>query len=186
MRPADARTDATRDELIFQLRHGDAHQTFIEAVADFPVDAINVRPPNTGYTFWQLVEHVRFCQIDMLDYLRDRSYKAPKFPDEYWPDPSTLASEQQWIDSVASFTADLDAVEAFVCDANTDLWTPSPHAWEDTHTPLRTVLVMIDHNAYHGGELGILRQVLGLWTDTRVDRFHEHAITTQNQPDQPA
>jgi uncharacterized damage-inducible protein DinB len=182
MSTTDHRAEVTRDELVFQLRHGDAHQTFIEAVADFPLDAINVRPPNVAYTFWQLVEHVRLCQIDMLDYLRDHDYTAPRFPDDYWPEVSTLASEQQWIDSTASFAADLDAVEAFVRDADTDLWVAAPQAWEASHTPLRTVMVMIDHNAYHGGELGVLRQVMGLWGDQRVDRFHDYAVETQNEP----
>jgi hypothetical protein len=65
----DERAPMTRNELVFQLLVGDAHQTFLDAVADFPLDAVNVRPPNVEYTFWHLVEHVRFCQIDMLDYL---------------------------------------------------------------------------------------------------------------------
>ncbi len=171
---------ATRDELVFQLRHGDAHQSFLDAVADFPHDAINVRPPNVEYTFWHLVEHVRYCQRDMLDYLADAGYRAGAFPDDYWPDPARTASPQQWDDSVASFAADLDAVERFVCEA--DQWQPAACAWESDHTPLRTVMVMVDHNAYHGGELGILRQVMGLWPDSRVDAFTLHAIETQNEP----
>ncbi len=179
------RITATRDELIFQLRHGDAHQTFLDAVADFPDEAVNVRPPNTPYTFWHLVEHVRYCQRDMLDYLRKPDYHAGVFPDDYWPHVSSIASAEQWSDSVASFRDDLDEVEAFVRDADTDLWTAAPQAWEGAHTPLRTVLVMIDHNAYHGGELGILRQVMGLWTPDRVDTFTLHAEVTQNAPSPP-
>lgn len=175
------RSTSTRDELVFQLRHGDAHQSFLDAVAGFPPTEINRRAPNVDYTFWHLVEHVRFCQIDMLDYLRRADYEAARFPDDYWPAPDTTASEQQWVDSIAAFTADLDAVEAFVRDESVDLWTPAPQAWEPNHTPLRTVMVMIDHNAYHAGELGILRQVLGLWSSDRLDTFTLHAIETQNQ-----
>jgi hypothetical protein len=176
----DDRTAMTRDELVVQLLAGDAHQTFLDAVADFPLDAINVRPPNVDYTFWHLVEHVRFCQIDMLDYLRNPDYRPVVFPDDYWPQPSVTASEQQWLDSIEAFRADLRAVEAFVQNEAVDLWTPAPQAWEPAHTPLRTVMVMIDHNAYHGGEMGILRQVMGLWPDTRVDTFTVAAIETQN------
>ncbi len=172
----------TRDELVFHLRSGDAHQTFLDAVADFPLDAINVRPPHVGYSFWHLVEHVRYCQFDMLDYLRNPSYRAGVFPDDYWPGTDRDAGEQQWLDSLEAFRVDLDGVEAFVRDEDVDLWTPAPQAWEPAHTPLRTLIVMIDHNAYHGGELGILRQVMGLWPDQRVDSFTAHAIETQNQP----
>lgn len=171
-----------RDELVFQLRRGDAHQSFLETVADFPLDAINVRPANTPYTFWHLVEHVRFCQIDMLDYLCDPGYRAAVFPDDYWPAPEAMASEQQWLDSVEAFRADLDGVEAFVRDESIDLWTAAAHAWEPGHHPLRTVMVMIDHNAYHGGEMGILRQVMGLWAPERIDHFTVEATVTQNRP----
>ena len=174
------RVEHTRDELTFQLRHGDAHQTFLEAVADFPLDAINRRAPNVDYTFWHLVEHVRFCQFDMLDYLRNPTYEAAVFPDGYWPDPRRMASEQQWLDSVAAFTSDVDEVESFVRNADTDLWIAASHAWEPRHTALRTVMVMIDHNAYHGGELGILRQVLGLWSSERVDTFTIASSVSQN------
>ena len=117
----------------------------------------------------------------MLDYLTKPTYRAVVFPDDYWPDPATMASEQQWIDSVEAFRNDLGAVEAFVGNEDIDLWTPAPHAWEPTHTPLRTVMVMIDHNAYHGGELGILRQVMNLWPTSRTDAFTAAAIVTQNR-----
>lgn len=173
----------TVDELIVQLRAGDAHMTFLEAVDGFPLDCINVRPPNVDYTFWQLLEHVRFCQIDMLDYLRNPSYRAVVFPDDYWPGGSTTASEQQWSASVHAFTADLDAVEDFLRQDSVDLWAAAAHAWEPLHTPLRTVMVMIDHNAYHGGELAILRQVMGLWPNNRIDTFTVNAIQTQNRAD---
>jgi DinB superfamily len=170
--------DATRRELVFQLRHGDAHQTFLDAVADVPTDAINLRPPHVGYTLWQLVEHVRYCQFDMIDYLSSPSYRAVIFPDDYWPAPTREVTRQEWTDTVEAFRSDLDRVEDFVMHA--DLWTPAAHAWDPAHTPLRTVLVMIDHNAYHGGELGILRQTLGLWSPDRADAFNATAIHTQN------
>lgn len=167
---------------MFQLRRGDAHLSFLDAVADFPLDAINVRPPNVGYSFWHLVEHVRICQIDMLDYLRRRDYEALVFPDGLWPAPDADASADQWVESVERFRTDLDAVEAFVMDEDTGLWTAAEQAWEPSHTPLRTVMVMVDHNAYHGGELSILRQVMGLWPAERVDRFTIEATETQNRP----
>ena len=153
-----------RDSLVFELRIGDAHQTFEESVADFPDEAINQRPPNVGYTFWQLVEHVRFCQADMLDYLRNPGYTEVAFPDNYWPDREEMASPQRWLDTIDAYRRDLDTVEAYVRDGGLDLATAAPYAWEPAHTPLRTVMVMADHASYHGGEIGILRQVLGLWS----------------------
>ena len=105
------------------------------------------------------------------------------FPDDYWPGASTTASEQQWSASVHAFTADLDAVEDFLRQDSVDLWAAAAHAWEPLHTPLRTVMVMIDHNAYHGGELAILRQVMGLWPNNRIDTFTVNAIQTQNRAD---
>ena len=120
------------------------------------------------------------CQIDLLDYLRKPSYRAGVFPDDYWPGTSITASEQQWTDSIRAFTADLDAVEAFLRVDGLDLWTAADHAWEPAHTALRTVMVMIDHNAYHGGELAILRQVMGLWPSDRTDTFTIDAIQAQN------
>jgi hypothetical protein len=170
----------TRKELVFQLRHGDAHLSFLDVVTDFPLDAINVRPPNTEYSFWHLVEHVRYCQFDMLDYLRNPQYRAGLFPDDYWPAKHIDASEQLWIDTVEAFRTDLDEIESFVLDPERDLWVAAPQAWESKHTPIRTVMVMIDHNAYHGGEIGILRQIMGLWGQQRVDTFTIHATETQN------
>ena len=171
-----------RDSLVFALRFGDAHQTFDDAVADFPMDSINVRPPNVRYTFWHLIEHVRFCQNDMLEYLLGPEYEPVTFPDDYWPSASAMASEQQWHDTVGAYRHDLDRVEAFVRDEGLNLCTASTYVWESAHTPLRTVLVMADHAAYHGGELGILRQVMGLWMPDRIDHFTAHASVTQNAP----
>lgn len=175
-----AANGAVRNALVFNLRLGDAHQTFTDAVADFPIEAINVRPPNVGYSFWHLVEHVRFCQADMLEYLVNDDYAAATFPDDYWPDGAAVASEQQWHDTIAEYCTDLDRVEAFIVDEALDIYTAAPHAWEAHHSPLHTLLVMADHAAYHGGEIGILRQVMGLWAPQRVDHFTVGAAKTQN------
>ncbi len=175
-----ATDDVVRDALVFNLRVGDAHQTFDEAVADFPMDAINVRPPNVDYSFWHLIEHVRFCQHDMLAYLLGPTYQPVTFPDDYWPAIASEATQQQWNDTLGAYRIDLDRVERFVRDEGLDLYTAAPHVWESTHTPLHTVLVMADHASYHGGELGILRQVMGLWAPERVDHFTVEASVTQN------
>jgi hypothetical protein len=160
---------AVREQLISMLRKGEAHMTFDEAVADFPLDHINDRLPNTGYTFWSLLEHMRICQWDILDYVINTDYQALKFPDEYWPAPDAMATPAQWRGTIHQFRADLDAVEALIRDDQFDLFTAPAHAWKPDHTPFRDFLVLADHNAYHTGEIAILRQVMGLWPAERVD-----------------
>jgi uncharacterized damage-inducible protein DinB len=105
----------------------------------------------------------------------------PKPSDSAKTEQSANLPKQQWHDSVESFRSDLDAVAEFVLDEDRDLWVAAPQAWEQTHSPLRTVLVMIDHNAYHGGEIGVLRQVMGLWSTARVDTFTINAEHSQNK-----
>jgi hypothetical protein len=158
-----------REQLIFTLRRGEAHMTLDEAIADFPPGHINTRVPNAPYTFWHLLEHIRICQWDILEYVRNADYAALKFPAEYWPAPDAIATPEQWCDTVRRFHDDLDAIEALIRDASFDLFTAPAHAWERHHTPYRTFLVLADHNAYHTGEIAVLRQVMGLWPPDRID-----------------
>ena len=150
-----------REQLVGLLRGGDAHLPFDEAVADFPAALINSRPPNVLYTFWHLIEHLRLTQADILAYLTRADYEAPAWPDEYWPAPAARATKEDWDASVAAFRRDLDAIVAIVADEGTDLFGPVPSNGE--HTVLREALIVADHNAYHVGELGILRQVADAW-----------------------
>ena len=157
-----------RDALVFTLRVGDAHLSFDETVADFPADHYNTRPPNTPYSFWQLLEHVRFCQWDILDYVINPNYQAVPFPEGVWPAPDALADEAQWQQTLAAFRADLDRIQALVEDPSFDLFSAPAHAWEPSHTPYHCFLVAADHNAFHLGEFAILRQVMGLWGADRA------------------
>jgi hypothetical protein len=150
-----------REQLVTLLRGGNAHMPFAEAVADFPEGRINDRPPYGVYTFWHLVEHLRLTQADILDYIRNAAYEAPDWPREYWPAPDARATKADWDASVASFQRDLEALVAIVADeANDPLATAPCH---DQHNLLREVLIVADHNAYHIGELGILRQTEDAW-----------------------
>jgi hypothetical protein len=150
-----------RQQLIALLRGGNAHMPFGEAVADFPEAHVNTRPPNVDYTFWHLVEHLRLTQADILAYLTRADYHEPEWPREYWPAPDARATKQDWDESVAVFQRDLEALVAIVADERTDLFATVPS--NDEHTVLREVLIVADHNAYHVGELGILRQVANAW-----------------------
>ena len=153
--------DATREELLALLRGGGAHMTFDEAVADFPTEQINARPPNVPYSPWHLLEHVRIAQRDILEFIREPGYVEPRWPDDYWPPPEATADEAAWERTIAAFREDLAAVQALVADPAVDLSAPVPFG--RGYKLLREVLLVADHNAYHIGELAILRQVMGTW-----------------------
>ncbi|MHB8647908.1 MAG: DinB family protein [Thermomicrobiales bacterium] len=152
---------ALREQLLHLLRGGNAHLTFDEAVADFPMTAINARPPNVPYTPWHLLEHLRLAQWDILDFIRNPNYREMKWPEEYWPAPDAEADAAAWEQTLAAFRADLKAIEAIASDPSTDLAATIPHG--DGQTILREILLVADHNAYHIGEFAILRQVMGTW-----------------------
>lgn len=150
-----------RRQIVELLRGGHAHLPFAEAVADFPEGRINVSPPHVPYTFWHLLEHVRFTQADILAYLTRADYEAPEWPAAYWPARGARATKRDWDESVGAFGRDLEAIVAIVADDGTDLFGRVPSSAE--HSVLREALIVADHNAYHGGEMGILRQVAEAW-----------------------
>ena len=150
-----------RDQLIGLLRGGNAHMPFAEAVADFPDAHINTKPPHVAYTFWRLIEHLRITQADILDYLTNADYREPAWPRDYWPAPDAVANKQDWDATLAAFQRDLGAIVAIVADEKIGLHRTVPS--NDEHTVLREALIVADHNAYHIGELGILRQVSNAW-----------------------
>lgn len=151
-----------RDHLLSLLRGRNAHMNFDDVVADFPLDQINVKPPNVSYTPWHLVEHLRITQWDILEYVRNPQHVSPEWPVGYWPAPDAAADEAAWGRTIEQFRRDYRDIEALVTNPDTDLYAPIPHGY-DGHTILREVLLVADHNAYHIGELGILRQVMGAW-----------------------
>lgn len=156
-----ANVDQLRTQLVQLLRGGDAHMSFSEAVADFPDGMINTRPRNVAYSFWHLLEHLRITQRDILEYVTNASYEERKWPLDYWPAPDTEATPLEWNETIAAFWRDLEKLIAIVSDESTDLFATVPS--HDEHTILRELLVVADHNAYHTGELGILRQTEAAW-----------------------
>lgn len=153
---------ALRDHVLALLGERQAHMSFDDAVADFPEAFINVKPPAVPYTFWHLVEHLRLAQWDILEYVRSPAHVSPEWPSGYWPAPDALADAAAWQDSLRQFRDDLAAMKALVADPAVDLLAPIPHGYAG-HTVLREALLVADHNAYHIGELAILRQVVGAW-----------------------
>jgi hypothetical protein len=152
---------AVRKQALDLLRGGMAHMTFDEAVADFPLDRINERPPNVAYSPWHLLEHIRLCQIDILEFMRDPGYRERRFPDDYWPPADAVADADAWERTLAAFRSDFAAICAIADDPQFDLHAHIP--WGDGQTILRELLLVADHNAYHLGEFAILRQIMGTW-----------------------
>ncbi len=158
--------DETRQQLTELLDGTGAHMTLEEAVAAFPPDALNRRPPNVSYTPWQLLEHIRLTQRDILEYVTDPDgYEEREWPDEYWPAPNATATAEDLARTLDGYRTDLEALKAIVADPSTDLTAPLPNT--PGHTVLREVRVVADHTAYHVGEFAILRQVMGTWPANR-------------------
>lgn len=151
-----------REQLVNALTKQQAHMLFDDAIKDFPVAHYNTKPTNIEYSFWHLLEHIRFAQWDILDYIRNPDYTYYNFPDDYWQPRDAVTDKAGWQKTVDDFHADLNALVAIVNDPQTDLYAQIPHA-EKGHTILREINIAATHNAYHIGEFGILRGVMELW-----------------------
>jgi hypothetical protein len=152
-----------RAHLLSLLNGREAHMAFEDVIANFPLNLINVKPPNVLYTPWHLLEHLRITQWDILEYVRNPQHVSPRWPEGYWPSQAALADPAIWAQTITQFESDLEAMRQIVRDPQTDLMSPIPHGYSG-HTILREVLLVADHNAYHIGELGVLRQVMNAWT----------------------
>jgi DinB superfamily len=152
---------STREHVLSLLRGGNAHTTFDDAVASLPADARGKKVRGLPHTAWMVLEHLRIAQWDILEFSRNPQHQSPEWPKGYWPEKSAPASASAWNDSIKSFRADLKAVELLVSDPKTDLYAQIP--WGQGQTILREALLVADHNAYHIGELVVLRRLLGAW-----------------------
>ena len=153
-----------RDHLIWLLREGNAHVTFDAAIADLPRELRGARPPGVPHTPWRLIEHIRIAQWYILEFCRNPNHVSPEFPAGYWPVGDAPPDDAAWEHSVATFRDDLQAMEELVADPTTDLFAPIPHG--TGQTILREALLVADHNAYHLGQLIVVRRALGAWADS--------------------
>jgi hypothetical protein len=150
-----------RSELLALLESGNAHMGFEEVVADFPLEYINSKAPLTPYSFWHFVEHIRIAQWDILEFIRTPRHVSPKYPEGYRPSPEQKTDEKGWFKSIEGVLADLHALKEIARDEKTDLFAPIPHA--PNYTIFREIVLAADHNAYHVGEIAIMRQVMNIW-----------------------
>lgn len=153
--------DALREHLARLLDWEDAHVGFDKAVDAIPVDKRGARAPGFEHSPWQLVEHIRLAQEDILDFCLNPNYEHTlTWPDDYWPAPAP-PSETAWQDSLASYTRTREKVKALARDV-TDLTATVPTG-KGNQTYLRALLLVADHTAYHVGQLVAARRALGIW-----------------------
>jgi len=151
-------TVSLRKTLAELLRMKGAHVSLHDAVSDFPPALRGVKPPEAPHTAWQLLEHMRLAQEDILDFSRNPKYKEKTFPDDYWPATEAPPSEQAWAMSIKRFDEDLKQMQELVAETKHDLLAKLPHG--TGQTLLREALLVADHNAYHLGQLMFLRKIL--------------------------
>jgi hypothetical protein len=154
-------TDPVREQVISLLRGGHAHITFEDAVKNIAPEFRGVKPKGAEHTGWELLEHMRICQWDILEFSRDPKHVSPDWPKGYWPKTEKPPSDAAWKKSIDSINKDREAMIQLVSDPKTDLYTKIPHG--TGQNILREALLIADHNAYHLGQLVLLQRLLGAW-----------------------
>ncbi len=156
-----SRDDALRKELIALLRKSHAHAGFDKAVIGIPVTQMGIRPKGLPHSAWELLEHIRLAQRDILEFSESPDYQARTFPHDYWPSLPAPSSAAEWEKSVQSILADRGAFIELLQDPKRDLYEPFP--WGEGQNLVREALLIADHNAYHLGEIVMVRTLLDVW-----------------------
>ncbi len=147
-----------REQLLDAIRGHQAHIEFSAAVKDFPAELQGVKPGGAPHSAWQLLEHLRIAQNDILEFSRNPSHQSPDWPEGYWPETDAPPDGNAWAESVAAFERDAKAFSAFIKDPKNDLFQPLPHG--EGQTLLREALLVSSHNSYHLGQLVFLKKIL--------------------------
>ena len=148
-----------REQLARYLAWHDAHLDWPEALADFPARLRGVRPKGAAHSAWELLEHARLAQWDILEFSRNPKHVSPEFPAGYWPKSPAPPSPAAWGKSVKAFLRDRKQMQKLIANRNTNFFLPIPHG--SGQTLLREALLLADHNSYHLGQLVLLRRLLG-------------------------
>ncbi|HUY15739.1 MAG TPA: DinB family protein [Terriglobia bacterium] len=152
-----------REHVTYLLEGGGAHLTFEMAISGLPAKLRGKRPRGAPHSPWEIVEHLRIAQWDILEFSVNPGHVSPAWPVGYWPDSPAPASARAWQTAVRDFSRDLEAMQKLVADPTTDLFAPIPHG--SGQTILREALLVADHNAYHLGELVLVRRLLVAWPE---------------------
>ena len=154
--------DGLRKQLSSLLDWSDAHVSFDDIVEGLPVAARGKVPQGLPYSAWQLVEHMRLAQADILEFCVSRRYQEKQWPKDYWPAAPAPPTRKAWSASIACFRKDRRALQRLVTNPRSDLLAKVPAG--TGQTVLREVILAADHTAYHIGELVVVRRLLGHWT----------------------
>jgi len=153
--------DQMREQLINQLTGQNAHLSLENAVKGLSPEQAGRRPDALPYSIWEQVEHIRISQNDIVRFSMEPDYQSPEWPAGYWPEDPAPGGEEQWNRSLEAIRNDLQQMVDLVDDPDRDLLEPFPHG--DGQTLFREALLIIDHNAYHTGQIVTIRRLLGLW-----------------------
>ena len=148
-------------ELTDLILKGNAHAALEDAVADIPLKDLTVVPADLPYNIWQLTEHIRITQWDIVEFCLNPDHKSPKWPDEYWVKPTAEVTKEQWQESIEQIKADRQRFLDLLQAEDTDLFSPLPQG--SGQNILREALLIADHTSYHLGELIVLRRLLHNW-----------------------
>lgn len=152
---------ALRDHLLELLRGGSAHLDFDKAIGDLPAHLRGVRPEGLPHSVWELLEHLRIAQWDILEFSRNPDHVSPRWPEGYWPESPAPPNAAAWERSVEAVRRELREMMDLVSAPKTDLSAKIP--WGDGQTVLREAMLVADHNAYHLGQIVLVRRLLGAW-----------------------
>ena len=153
--------DPVREQIIKLLQGGQAHLTLDDVLGNFPQRLRGVKPAGAPHSAWQLLEHLRIAQWDILEFSRNAKHVSPKWPEGYWPANDRPPTDAAWKNSISAIKRDRRAMERLVENPRTDLYSKIPHG--TGQNILREALLIADHNAYHIGQLLLVRQLLGAW-----------------------
>ena len=155
--------DPVREQIIKLLQGGQAHLTLDDVLKNFPPKLRGLKPAGAPHSAWQLVEHLRIAQWDILEFSRNAKHVSPKWPEGYWPSSDRPPTDAAWKKCISAIKQDCRAMQKLVENPRTDLYSKIPHG--TGQNILREALLIADHNAYHIGQLLLVRQLLGAWKE---------------------
>jgi len=163
MKTATSEASELIKQLVALLDGGQAHADFETAIKDFPAEHYGTVPANLPYSAWQVLEHLRIAQRDILNFSAPPTggYQHMAWPDDYWPKSPVPPAPESWNNTIAAIRADLVAFKALLQKPGVDLY--KPFGWGEGQNLLREALLIADHSAYHLGELIVIRRLLGIW-----------------------
>ena len=147
--------------LVDLVEKGNAHISLDKALENIPFSLSGERPGNLPYSIWQITEHIRIAQWDILEFSRNSKHVSPKWPEGYWPKPAAAKSEDAWEKCVQQIQADRTSFTELIKNAGDNLYKPFEYG--NGQSLLKEALVLADHNSYHTGEIIIIRRLLNVW-----------------------